>query len=303
MNNDEKQAVLSKFPSFKLCYETISHNKVDASALKIAIPKGPKCFLWFSLHHGNPVCFLIERGRQRGTITNIEPIVSSFDPIIIGTILSGTLVNIKHKQFIVIDDIYSYKRNHHNKPSFDVLCSLFKDNKIRNVLEFKNQIMLAPVGDQELTAYTPFYCIQYRVGTKYTNILLNNKSHSINSSALVTFKVVAEDQNDIYTLITNDGVECGLACIPSYEISKMMNSIFRNIKENRCLDLLEESDDEDEFENVSADKFVLDKNKVVKMDCIYVSKFGKWQPIKQNEGGSVVHSRQLDRTSNYKLLP
>ena len=39
-----------------------------------------------------------------------------------------------------------------------------------------------------------------------------------------------------------------------------MNSLFRNIKENRNLDLLEESDDEEEFENTSLDKFVdLDK--------------------------------------------
>ena len=35
-----------------------------------------------------------------------------------------------------------------------------------------------------------------------------------------------------------------------------MNSLFRNIKENGNLDLLEESDDEEEFENIALDKFV-----------------------------------------------
>ena len=36
-----------------------------------------------------------------------------------------------------------------------------------------------------------------------------------------------------------------------------MNTLFRNIKENQNLDALEESDDEEEFENISLDKFVL----------------------------------------------
>ena len=35
-----------------------------------------------------------------------------------------------------------------------------------------------------------------------------------------------------------------------------MNELFRNIKENSNLDLLEESDDEEEFENVNPDKYV-----------------------------------------------
>ena len=59
----------------------------------------------------------------------------------------------------------------------------------------------------------------------------------------------------------------------------MMNSLFRNIKENTNLDLLEESDDEEEFENANADKFV-DLEKTLLMECIYLKKFQKWQPVK-----------------------
>jgi hypothetical protein len=61
----------------------------------------------------------------------------------------------------------------------------------------------------------------------------------------------------------------------------MMNSLFRNIKENRCLDALEESDDEEEFENISHDKFIIDKSRVIKMECEYVPQFKKWLPIKR----------------------
>ena len=57
-----------------------------------------------------------------------------------------------------------------------------------------------------------------------------------------------------------------------------MNKLFRNIKENINLDSLEESDDEEEFENIQIDKFV-DLNKTFKMRCIFNYKFRKWVPV------------------------
>ena len=45
----------------------------------------------------------------------------------------------------------------------------------------------------------------------------------------------------------------GSAAVSSYKQSVMMNSLFRTIKENRNLDLLEESDDEDSDEEESDD--------------------------------------------------
>ena len=70
-----------------------------------------------------------------------------------------------------------------------------------------------------------------------------------------------------------------IAMVSSYKNSVMLNGIFRRIKENANLDLLEESDSEDEFENIHLDKFV-DLEKIVKMECVYLKKFQKWQPVK-----------------------
>ena len=57
----------------------------------------------------------------------------------------------------------------------------------------------------------------------------------------------------------------------------MMNKLFRNIKENQNLDALEESDDEEEFENDKIDKFVyLDRS--FEMSCEYNMKYKRWQP-------------------------
>jgi hypothetical protein len=105
----------------------------------------------------------------------------------------------------------------------------------------------------------------------------SQKNNNIKQEKILICK--PDIQNDIYHLysITNDFI--GLACIPDYKTSMMMNKIFRIIKENDDLDKLEESDDEEEFESSSIDKFVhLDKS--FKFLCNYNNKFKKWTPIK-----------------------
>ena len=57
-----------------------------------------------------------------------------------------------------------------------------------------------------------------------------------------------------------------------------MNKHFRIIKENDNLDLLEESDDEDEFENIDEDKYVyLDEHLTLNVNIIVVLKMGTFQ--------------------------
>jgi hypothetical protein len=58
-----------------------------------------------------------------------------------------------------------------------------------------------------------------------------------------------------------------------------MNNIFRKIKENENLDAIEESDDEEDFENIDYDKYV-DLKKYVFMECKFSMKFKKWIPIR-----------------------
>jgi hypothetical protein len=111
----------------------------------------------------------------------------------------------------------------------------------------------------------------------------NNKSSRDKQLKEAAFLVKPDIQADIYHLycLTNSSKELfhSVAHIPNYDTSVMMNKLFRIIKENTNLDALEESDDEDEFENNNIDKFVhLDKS--YKMICHYNHKFKKWVPIK-----------------------
>ena len=99
----------------------------------------------------------------------------------------------------------------------------------------------------------------------------------------VVFNVKPDVQNDIYYLYCLNDMQQeeqhSITHIPDYNTSVMMNKLFRIIKENDNLDALEESDDEEEFENENADKFVrLDSS--YKMVCQFNHKFKKWVPIR-----------------------
>ena len=91
------------------------------------------------------------------------------------------------------------------------------------------------------------------------------------------FYVAADIQDDIYHLFYENGDYYDVACIPDYKTSVMMNKLFRHIKENANLDLLEESDDEDEFQNEKVDKFV-DLKQRYAMICTFHAKSKKWMP-------------------------
>ena len=115
------------------------------------------------------------------------------------------------------------------------------------------------------------------------NININNNN---NNNKYKIFIVSADIQNDIYNLVDPDHDDSSnytvanklIASIPDYKTSVFMNALFRNIKENKSLDALEESDDEEEFENTNIDKFV-DLTKKIKMKCIFNYKFKKWTPV------------------------
>jgi len=104
----------------------------------------------------------------------------------------------------------------------------------------------------------------------------------LDSKREIVFKVKPDIQNDIYNLhLFDNNVESfhEVAYITDYKTSVMMNKLFRNIKENQNLDALEESDDEEEFQNEEIDKFVhLDRE--FNMVCTYNFKYRKWMPIR-----------------------
>ena len=103
--------------------------------------------------------------------------------------------------------------------------------------------------------------------------------NNVKREKVIVFKVKPDLQNDIYHLYTDDDYYVGIAYISNYNCSVMMNNLFRNIKENKNLDALEESDDEEEFENENIDKFV-NLDCVHNISCFFNNKFKKWEPLR-----------------------
>jgi hypothetical protein len=111
------------------------------------------------------------------------------------------------------------------------------------------------------------------------------------------FKMCADIQYDIYHLFAygknKSMVYYDLAYIPNYKTSVFINSLFRNIRENRNLDYIEESDDEDDFQNVANDKYV-DLQKILCIECQFHPKFRRWVPLKVVKTPcKIVHVSQL----------
>jgi len=122
------------------------------------------------------------------------------------------------------------------------------------------------------------------------------------------FQVTADIQYDIYHLFaygfTGRPVYYGLACIPNYRTSVMMNSLFRTIKENADLDAIEDSDDEDDFQNIDEDKYV-NLERVLLMECMFHTKWKKWVPVKVVTNGDkrYTHIRRLVQDNVSRMQP
>jgi len=306
-----QQEIFSRFPNIKLSYEHITHKKVHTFNYMIAMPSGIKAFAWFSVYKDKRVCYILEK--QHIYIVNV--MASSQLNYGIGTIFYGTVLT---SNSFCIEEIYYYKGTQIKNHSFIDKLTLYKaffKHDIGHCDDLGFMRFGLPVIERKSTMSNVAYNISY---IKYIcdNTIINShilsetieKQHpqsqphpqsQSRQSQEVIFNVKPHIQNDIYMLHTyhnsKDDYYYGLAYIPTYTTSVMMNSIFRNIKENANLDKLEESDSEEEFENDNVDKFVyLDKS--CYMVCVYNAKFKKWVPIKLAEkGAKVISQREMEK--------
>lgn len=112
------------------------------------------------------------------------------------------------------------------------------------------------------------------------------------------FNVKADPQLDLYHLYAfsggiEGGVYCGLAGVQSYKTSVFMNRLFRRIRENENLDLAEESEEEEDFENMDANKFVY-LDRTIPIECIFNMKHRKWIPTRlASKEDKVIHIEKL----------
>lgn len=303
---------LSRFPHFELSYETVHHKKVCASdSVALACPMGKKHFVWFFERRA----YLVDLNKDRKPVhLRLLDSVVVPDTYLLETVVFATCLE---SGGFLIEDIYVWKGVHLANLCFgdrvaalhDFIKTFYPSGQfaLPYMWEMKAGDEIGCVMPAE-PAY-PTHHIQYREMRRhapYINVAFPRKGLVVKVEPVdkapapvvqipkfdyakpqfrqpAVFQVVADVQFDIYHLYAygSNGLPtyCGLLGMPTYKTSVFMNSIFRKIRENRNLDYIEESDDEDDFENTDETKYV-DLEKVANIECVFHSKFKKWVPVR-----------------------
>lgn len=280
--------------------------------LYMGIPFGKRCNLWLTFENKDIIMLLLDpknniiiQKHKNISFSDVHPKWQY------GTLFCGTMTNeVSHKEHAlkggvyVIEDIFTYKGIDVTKRSF---CDRF-----HFITEFMNDYKpkhgpVVKVAKINKNANDPFLYKTYKikqlnVGADCNNIIkecanngggnngggaTNNKrynKHKPQYKLPTIFKVKAHNDEDIYELYAYDASNGGstfytIAGINDYKTSIMMNSIFRNVRENSNIDYIEMSDDEEEY---------IKPLKEVLIECIYNAKFGKWMPVKVASGNQYV---------------
>ena len=298
--------LIRKFPRIDLSYEKTIYKKCQSN-FYITIPKGLKYFAWFKYYNNKPTCFLLQINRRYKSINNISIFNCCFDKYLCsgqGTIFYGTLVISQSHRFFNIEDIYYFKginiSDYNQSQKFKLLHNIFL-NYIKQVIYTSNDVVFSlPIikykfDDIINTIHSLPYDVYYIQGRSFTfnNTYLNIKNN-IEKKLFANFLVKPNTQDDIYELFyydNNNLTFLDYALITTFKKSVFMNSLFRNIKENNNLDTLEESDDEDDFENTNPNKYII-PNKKFTIKCLYSKKYNKWIPINVTDA-SISNKSQL----------
>lgn len=315
LSEKEKDKLLTDFPSIKLSYENIIHKKVSHFDIVIAIPFGIKCLVWFTEYNDQNVCFIMELNENK-KIVSVKPVYVCFkSELSYGTILYGTSFSHLNNSFFTLEDIFYYKgsqvpNNLTNK--FSLFYRLMKEDIKQLAYNKHFTIFGLPIFTNNMDDFLKkiicsykIHTIQFKLFNKSNQFLymsfdtfigINNIKTNTNKINIhefnrpykdkgqTVFKIKASLQNDIYNLycLSDDGTKelfYDVAYIPDFDVSVKMNKMFRYIKENDNLDALEESDDEEEFENENIGRFV-NLEKSYNMICIFNHKFKKWIPLR-----------------------
>ena len=304
----EKQSIINRLPhSEKPSYDVILHKKVYADLFMVQ-PKGKQSYMWFTYVGCTNVCIILELNKH-GRIEDLEIYPACFDSglsMSSGTLLMGTHFIHNRKHFFAAENVLVLKGNDVSKYIFHRRIMLLKEI-------FDEQISQKSYNNMFVTIGLPCWCPNYTTALKTKDALpypvhgikvfdTQNKKQPVRGiyqnkdkqSVEGIFRVIAALQSDIYHLFCFDRhstAAYATAAVPSYRRSVALNDLFRSIKENANLDLLEESDDDEEFENIDEYKFV-DTKKTLVMRCVYHKKFRKWEPVQVISPNTKLITRQ-----------
>ena len=296
--DNEINNVMKYFPNIKLSYEEKVYKKVYCKFdYYIAIPYSKKYFAWFKTFNNQNILYIMELNIKKKSILNIIKCPSCFSDKLCsktGTLLYGSMVTNKNLKYFCIEDIFFFSgndlANHNKSEKLQVLNNMLKNDVNQHFLSKSSIVFCLPIMTSNINNISKLiYNSPYKIWSIKYNCFNNNKVFFEKVSIFNIFAnfivkaTISPDVYNLYLLTNNKLTFYNNTVVRNFKNSVLMNNIFRNIKENKNLDFLEESDDEEEFENISASKFVdLEKNLLMK--CKYNSKFKIWEPIEIVKG-------------------
>jgi hypothetical protein len=278
------------FPHIQMCFEKAVQNTFHKNDIFMAIPVGIPSFLWCTsdLATNTAVCVVISNNQY----------LFHFDiPLLVafiegqGTILSATNFVCSQTNFFAVDNIYYYCGTNVTKNTWGHKLYMLKDVFVSGLFNNHDNIMvgLPYISYSKKHFQSSLKTCPYEIEKYvYRNFHQSNisfysaceKEKEKEKTTMKRFRIKASPLYDIYHLYEMDDIHCRhkdpmTLNIPNYKTSVKMNTLFRNIKENTNLDLLEESDDEEEFQGINNSAFT-DVDKVVEMECYYDEGKNKW---------------------------
>ena len=294
----------------------------------ILYPKGRRGYLWFTYYKKEMLCLLIFiNSKKFDDISNefykyeinYDNTLCYNNVLLIGTYFYKYNNNNNNKSlqhYYVIDSVLNYNYYNaiiraNNNNCFNSKLNLCK-KVVQAISNSTFNINLGIILDNYDSIFKiiyklnyDIYCVSCYSNNKYLgNFILNIQlSKTINkneSNYGYNFKVTATLTPDIYNLYileNNKEIFYEYALIDSYKTSVFMNDLFRKIKENKNLDLLEESDDEEEFENIDLEKYV-NLGKTYIIECFYNRKFKKWVPKNLAKNNYIIDKNKINLIKN-----
>ena len=247
------------------------------------IPKGPKKTIHFVLDNKNNYCAYL-KNKDKHNNSKSQKLTLSFDKSLClgkGTIIVGTLIDYRNIKCFFIEDITIYKSTQYEfsswKTKFKIIQQIMKSIKMDIVYPPNYILFGTPITrntNEELNSISVPYKL-YSIEYLYSNKKYYIKQFVRELNTKVFF-LRPDIKPDIYKLYLEKYV--GYAHIPDFKTSKMLNKVFRNIPENENLDYLEESEDDEDFENIDPTKHV-NLNDIKRFKCVYNNEFQQWKPI------------------------
>ena len=308
LSYEQQDSIRRRFPKdVELSLDNYLPGKVQADVYEV-LPVGKPAFLWFTFFEDSHAAFVVT-STQRGNRYDI--VKACFDDeIAYGTILSGVFT-IRSKEdgtphsFFCANDVVMYKgvdkRHITLFQRLDTLTRIFSSGEVSNLGSTDGVITIRPSvmssdftvaqGHLNTLPYPTYGIRMFNMSdNKSIGILPATNGRTISKDIRSVFLVRANADPDSYSLFGkrsdtetrygrehNNLTNIGLALVPSYTDSVRMNILFRNIRENVSLDYIEESEDEEEFQDINPGKYLIDGAEH-KMNCYFSKGCNRWVP-------------------------